>query len=197
MLVTVASFKGGVGKSTTAVHLAAYLAGRGTTCLVDGDRNRSVSKWARRGSLPFRVADERQAARVAREYEHLVFDTPARPDRDELESLAGGCDLLVLPSTPEAMALDALMDTVDVLRELGAERFRILLTMAPPRPSRDADEARATLVAAGLPVFAGQVRRLVAFTKASLAGVVVRDVKDARAAEAWADYQAVGAEVMP
>jgi len=197
MLVTVASFKGGVGKSTSAVHLAAYLQARGPTCLVDGDPNRSVTGWARRGALPFAVADERQAAKVARDYEHLVIDTQARPGREDLAALAAGCDLLVIPSTADALALDALMLTVDALRELGAERFKILLTMIAPRPSRDGDEARAMLTSAALPVFAGSIRRLVAFQKAALAGAVVRDVRDPRAAEAWADYEAIGAEVIP
>ena len=197
MIVTCASFKGGVGKSTTAVHLAAYLQARGPTCLVDGDPNRSVTGWARRGALPFAVADERQAAKVARDYEHLVIDTQARPGREDLAALAAGCDLLAVPTTPDALGLDALMLTVDALRELGAERFKILLTLVPPRPSRDGDEARAMLADAGLPLFTGHVRRLVAFGKAALAGAVVRDVKDPRAAEAWADYQAIGAEILP
>ena len=197
MIVTVASYKGGVGKSTTAVHLAAYLHGRGSTVLIDGDPNRSVTAWARRGALPFAVVDERQAARAARDYTHLVIDTQARPGREDLEALAAGCDLLVVPTTPDAMALDALMLTVDALRELGAARFKILLTVVPPKPSRDGDDARAMILDAGLAIFSGSIRRAVAFQKAALAGVVVSEVKDARAAEAWSDYEATGAEMMP
>ena len=55
MVVTVASFKGGVGKSTTAVHLAAYLQAKAPTMLVDGEPNRSVTEWSRVGNLPFKV----------------------------------------------------------------------------------------------------------------------------------------------
>jgi chromosome partitioning protein len=196
MIVTVASFKGGVGKSTSAVHLAAYLHGLGSTVLIDGDPNRSVSAWSRRGGLPYPVVDERQAARAAREHEHLVIDTQARPGREDLESLASGCDLLVIPTTPDAMALDALMLTVDALRELKAERFRILLTVVPPKPSRDGDDARAMIAESGLPLFAGWIRRAVAFQKAALQGVAVSSVKDPKASEAWADYEAIGAEMM-
>ena len=198
MIVTVASFKGGVAKTTTAVHLAAYLNAIGPTVLVDGDPNRSATGWAQRGSLPFRVADERQAPRVIRDTraEHTVIDTAARPSREDLEALADGCDVLIVPSTPDALALDALMATVETLRAIGSSRFRVLLTIVPPRPSRDGDNARAMIEGAGLPVFSGSIRRAVAFQRAALTGCVVTDVKDARSADGWGDYEAVGRELV-
>ncbi len=195
MIVTVASFKGGVGKTCTAVHLAAYLRQSGSTGLVDGDPNRSATGWAGRGKLPFKVVDERQAVRYAREFEHIVIDTEARPNREDLETLAGGCDLLVIPTSPDALALDALLLLVDTLEEIEANHYRVLLTLIPPRPSRDGEQARTTLVSAGLPLFAGEVRRLVAFQKAALEGVPVYEVKDPRALQGWEDYRRVGEEV--
>ena len=108
MIVTVASFKGGVGKTTTAVHLAAYFQKKAPTLLIDGDANRSATGWAKRAvkaaggeaaagkHLPFRVVDERQAARFARDYQHIVIDTEAHPAAEDLKALADGCDLLVI-----------------------------------------------------------------------------------------------------
>lgn len=196
MIITVASFKGGVGKTTTAVHLAAFLNERAPVLLIDGDPNRSASGWARRGALPFQVIDERQAARYARDFDNIVIDTQARPSREDLEALAGGCDLLIIPTTPDALSLDALTLTVDVLKDLGTERYRILLTMIPPKPSRDGEEARTMLKEANLPLFTAGIRRLSAFQKAALLGVPVALVKgDPRAAMGWEDYCNVGVEL--
>ena len=197
MIITIASFKGGVAKTTTAVHLAAYLQDRSPTLLIDGDPNRSATGWSRRGQLPFKVVDERQAAKYAREFQHCVIDTEARPEEEDLRALAGGCDLLIIPTTPDALALDALMLTVKALDGLRTSGYRILLSIIPPRPSRDGDEARSTLTEAGLPLLTRGVRRLVAFQKAALAGVPVYAVDDPRANLGWEDYQQVGKEILP
>jgi chromosome partitioning protein len=195
MIITVASFKGGVGKTTTAVHLATFFQQQGPTVLIDGDPNRSASAWHQRGALPFGVVDERQAARAARQYEHLIIDTEARPNQQDLQALVEGCDQLIIPTTPDALALDALMLTVRALTTLGADRYRVLITMVPPKPSRDGDEARAMLETAGIPVFATGIRRLVAFQKAALQGAPVTDVADPRALHGWDDYRVIGEEL--
>ena len=195
MIICVASFKGGVGKTTTAVHLATYLSAQKPTLLIDGDPNRSATGWAKRGELPFTLIDERQAAKYARSYDHIVIDTEARAEQEDLEALVEGCDLLIIPCTPDALSLDAMMLTVDTLKQLKSHCYKILLTVIPPKPSRDGNEARTMLTEAGLPLFERGIRRLVAFQKAALAGVPVYEVKDPRAKEAWADYQAVGREL--
>lgn len=196
MIITVASFKGGVGKTTTAVHISAYLQKKKPTLLIDGDPNRSATAYMKRGSLPFTVVDERGAAKYARDYEHIVIDTEARPEEDDLRSLAGGCDLLVIPTTPDAMAIDALLLTVEALERVNAGNYRILLTVVPPRPNRDGEEAREMLSERGLPLFKNEIKRLIAFQKASLAGVPVYEVGDPRAKIAWEDYHKVGKEIV-
>lgn len=113
-----------------------------------------------------------------------------------MEALAQGCDLLVIPGTPDALALEALMLTVQALKKLRTNNYRVLLTILPPPPSRDGEEARGTLIEAGVPMFSGQIHRFVAFQKAALAGVPVYEVADQRAARAWEEYVAIGKEIL-
>jgi chromosome partitioning protein len=93
------------------------------------------------------------------------------------------------------MTLGATVRTVGTLRDLGAT-FKTLLTILPPPPSHDGDEARAFLREQKIPTFKGGIRRAVAFQKASLAGVPVYEVPDPRAEMAWADNAAIGKEII-
>jgi chromosome partitioning protein len=198
MIVTIASNKGGVGKSTTAIHIAAFLQKLAPTLLVDNDPNRSSTGWATRGEngLPFRVVDVNQSLKVGRDFEHVVFDTKARPDREEMKTLAEGCDLMIVPTTPDAMSIEALMGTVDMLRSINGVKFKILITIIPPHPERDGEEARAMLEENGYPLFASGIREAKAFKQAALAGKIVSEVKSPRAAACWDDYAKVGAELV-
>ena len=196
MFITVASFKGGVSKTTTAIHVAAFLQKRGSTLLIDSDLNRSASAWARRGKLPFTVLTAEEGMMRARDFEHVVIDTEARPGANDLAALARGCNLLIIPTFPSGMETNALALTLNALKELGSENYRVLLAMVPPPPENDAEKLRATLARQGVPVFVTEVPRLKAFRTAFVEGVPVYDVQDRRADRAWAAYEAIGQEVI-
>jgi chromosome partitioning protein len=69
--------------------------------------------------------------------------------------------------------------------------------MIPTYKSSVTSEARQALADAGLPMFQTDIRHLVAHEYAALSGVPVRDLQHANADKAWADYEAVGKEIMP
>ena len=197
MIITIASFKGGVGKTTTAVHLAAYLQKKAPSLLVDGDANRSANVWGKRGGFLSRSSMNAKLP-ATRASTSTSSSTPRRvPKRRTSRPLAGGCDLLVIPTTPDVLALDALMLTVKVLQDIGTSSYRVLLTIIPPRPSRDGQEARSLLQQGAVPLFEASIRRLIAFQKAALAGVPVFAVQDSRAQLAWTDYEKMGKEILP
>jgi chromosome partitioning protein len=203
MILTVASYKGGVGKTTTAVHLAAYLNTLSPTLLLDGDQTRNATAWSKRGpsdgsrkaGFPFKVAPIDQAAKLAREYKHIVIDTGQRPSAADLEAAAEGCDLMVVPAVPSALDTDGLGQTVRALQELKQAKFRVLLTKVAPDATRESAELRELLDTIKCPTFATSIPRLKAFEKAAGAGVTVDEVDDRNAERAWNAYWFAGEEL--
>ena len=195
MIITVAGFKGGVAKTTTAVHLACYFSERSptSTLLVDGDPNRSSLGWSERGNLPFAVCDLMAATKASRGKEHVIVDTEAHPEQKQLEALAAGCDLMLLPTTPDALAVEALISTVDLLKGLGS--YGVVLTRVDVRKKTTANQAREALKKIGIHVFNQQIRQYTAYEKSALLGVPVYHCRDKFKMIAWNDYKALGQEV--
>lgn len=193
IILTVTGYKGGSGKSTTAIHIATFFSEKGKTILVDGDPNRTAVKWSERGHLPFAVADERQAFKVISGNDFVIIDTPARPDSSDLEELAKGCDLLILPTPPDVVSLEPMLETA---RDLGEASYRALITIVPPKPSREGETMRDDLRSNNIPVFQTMIRRSAGFPKAALSGIPLRDLPEARSRLAWVDYQKLGHEIL-
>lgn len=192
MLISIASFKGGVGKTTTAVHLSAYFQKKGKTVLVDGDPNRSALAWSERGNFPFQVIDESELAARAGDFSNIIIDTPARPSAEELKTLSAESDLLLIPTKPDALSLDALLKIIASLQSFNAQNYKVLLTLVPPR-SNAAKDAKAMLDEIKVPYYKTEIHRRAICEKAALQGKTVDNLRGGQAA--WEEFSMLGKEI--
>ncbi len=194
MIITITALKGGVGKTTTSIHIAAYLHEKAPTLLIDADRNRSALVWSREDKLPFTVASQAGATAIISRYTHIITDTQARPEQEELQDLVASSDLLIIPTTPNHLDIDTTIKTTELLEKWGA-KYKVLLTQVDSR-TRTGRAARGILEEAKLPLFQSDIPLLVAFERSSCKGVIVKDCIDPRAQFGWSKYQAVGKEIL-
>ena len=180
LIITVATMKGGSGKSTVASCLAVYwhLRGRRPT-LIDADPQRSVMRLAARerglgGVAVIEDATEdaaMTARRIASTGGLVIIDTPGFRSKTTLDCVTAS-DFLLVPVKPSPFDVDRMLDTVGFLTNRTDGRrslFRCLLTQTT-RNSVIAKHIRSELVEAGLPVLQSEMANRVAYPEASLWG---------------------------
>ncbi len=164
--IAVSGNKGGVGKTTTALNLAALLARRtGEPVLaVDADsRNRSLSTW-KGHDLGFDILENEEHLRFVTTYSHVVYDLPGNPEGDNLPKIARGVDLMILPLIPDRLSIEPVLA---LAQQLGSANWRVLVTLAPTYPATDGERTRDRFRQLGLPVFETVIHRLKVYREAA------------------------------
>jgi chromosome partitioning protein len=142
--ITLASQKGGTGKSTLCIGLAVAAIEDGERVfMLETDRQGTISNWAARRANPEpgveRVADRFQLERALRAFERwgctlAIIDTPGS-DNDIVADAIRAANLCLVPARPSQADIEATHPTLKTIRRLDKE-FAFLLNQTPPRGQR-------------------------------------------------------------
>jgi chromosome partitioning protein len=207
MIIVVANSKGGVGKSTLAVHLAAWLHEQGhTVTLADCDTQHSSSEWAKEAApdvKAVRLADPNeildQLPTLGQQADYVVADGPGS-NTETSRALLLRADLALVPCKASMLEVRALAQATNVLRQAqdirgGQPRAVIVLSMVGKtyRLTQDMKDAAGALE---LPLAKTALTLKQIYADAPGQGAVVWQL-GARGREAAAEVQALFREVLP
>lgn len=205
-VVAVVAQKGGVGKTTTAMSLAAICAEASRTFVVDVDPQGSATWWAENAGddLPFEFTAEADPAvlshlreAVADQYDVVFVDTPGSLDgQDVLATVLKHANYVIIPTEPAPLSVQPLIRTVhDVIAPSGVP-YRVLVNKVDGRALSMRDDAFAMLDSQRIDRFRASTRALSAHAYAPASGIVVTQYpRDRYSIEAGSEYRAVALEM--
>ncbi|MCF6336619.1 MAG: AAA family ATPase [Gammaproteobacteria bacterium] len=182
---SVANQKGGTGKTTLSMNLAAGLSRRGRTLIIDADPQGSAGQWAGLSTdeRPFPVSVisvasnlAREVSRMRQDYQYLVIDCPPTLETGVAQSAMTISDKVfvpVLPSPVDLWASVRLTDAIDQVK-IGNPRLQayILVNQLELRSamSRSMNQALAEF---DMPALQSCLRRRAVYRNSALEGLSV------------------------
>ena len=188
MIVSLLNQKGGVGKTTLAVHIASALALRGhRVLLVDADPQGSALDWSasRQTDALFPVVGlptknlHREIMPHLPNYDDIVIDGPPRVNELTRAAIIAA-DIVLVPVQPSPYDVWAAKEIVDLLSEASVFKsdqksaFVINRKIVNTAIGRDVAEALADYA---LPVFAASISQRVAFAESAAQGSTVLELE--------------------
>jgi chromosome partitioning protein len=183
MIISFVNQKGGVGKTTLSVNVAACLATQcGKILLIDADKQGSASTWAGLRSEPaFQVVSiarenmAKEALRLATDFDHTVIDGPPHA-----EQIARSCiiasDVVILPIEPSGLSTWASDLTVRQVSEAQAFKGNLKCGFVVSRKIGNTvigRDIRAMAAEAGIPILATEIEQRVAFAESMTLGKTI------------------------
>jgi chromosome partitioning protein len=159
MVIVLANSKGGVGKSTLAVHLAVWLHERGrSVILADCDAQRSSSDWIKEAAPEVKTVrlagpDDilNKLPKLSQEADYVIADGPGS-NTEISRALLLRADLALIPCKASMLEVRALAQATAVLKQArdirgGAPKAKVVLSMVGKnyRLTQDMKEAAVSL----------------------------------------------------
>jgi chromosome partitioning protein len=204
-VIALASQKGGVGKTTLALELAAVFADTaGRALVVDIDPQRSAEEIATAYTdAGFDFTAENDPAvlsqvRQVRDYDAVIVDCPGNlEDTEALPEVLKHSTFVLIPMVPERAAVQPTVRTARLCEEYGVPH-RVVINMADPlRGGGPVESAWEMLDEMKIPRMVSFVRRYVAHSQSQLDGVpITRYRGDRSATSALGDARRVQGELL-
>lgn len=184
-VIAISNQKGGAGKTTLTMNLAAGLARRGRTLVVDADPQGSALQWAGLSpdERPFPVSViavtgnlGREVQRFGEDYQYLVIDCPPTLETGVTQAAIRVSDAVLIPTLPSPVDLWASLRLIHTIEELKLANPRlaayIVVNQLEPR-SALSQGMRQALEEFDIPALGSHLRRRAIYRNSALEGLSV------------------------